>query len=399
MNTKAFYIVLASLSCLKIALSFFLPSIQTWEDYLIAENILESGNFYYENDGAINHSFQFPVYPILLSIALAMNHSAVSGIILNILLAAVACLFFRSNLQKLLFKGWIPLSMKKIHLLCLLPLLHPAFLYYELMHVHPFIHDFLMLNIGIGALLYLMDKGSRHPVEGGIMIGLAVLGRGTFIIFPALIIVILIYQKAFKKLGYALLGMTIMVSPWLMHNYLSDGILGLTSTNGKILWKGSLHNSEGGNYLLNGKNYYSALTQDDFRTLQYSSVKEQNEFFLSKYKKTLSNEPEHVFRLFAIKLKNFWFLPERISEDNGDQLKNPWLLYRIFNFVLVILLLIALIKYLKLKLLMLPFIMLSLLQCWFYFESRHRLLIDPWLIALLIASYVYYTAKKSENAK
>ena len=188
-----------SFTGLKITTACFIHNIQTWEDYVIAENILKSGNFYYFNDGAVNHSFQFPVYPVLLSVALAIYHAPAAGIVLNVLLSMAGCWIFRRNLLLLQKKDWLKLTSEWINLLSLIPLIHPAFLYYELKNVHPFTHDFLMLNIGIAAVLYLSDRSSSKPIEGGIMMGLSMLGRGTFIVFPLLSLVILMYQKAYKK--------------------------------------------------------------------------------------------------------------------------------------------------------------------------------------------------------
>ncbi len=388
MKSKIFYIALLSILCLKITVAFFIPDVQTWEDYVIAENILKYGDFFYFNDGTVNHSFQFPVYPVLLSIALAIYPAPIAGIILNILLSIIGCLLLKRNLTKLQKKKWITLSENNIRLLSLIPLLHPAFLYYELKNVHPFTHDFMMLNVGIATLLYLIDQKSSKPIEAGIFTGLAILGRGTFIVFPFIAIAILLYQKAYKKISLSILGMLLMLAPWVIHNYISDDIAGLTSTNGKILWKGSLHNSEGGNYLLNGETYYSALSKDELLQIGKFSVKDQNDFFMEKYKNLLKEEPAHVISMFFIKLKNFWLLSDHIGKNYSEKVNSVWFIYRIFNFVLVMLLVIVLIRSKQSLLLMLPFIALSILQCWFYFESRHRLLIEPWLIAILLAGFI-----------
>ncbi|MCX6183441.1 MAG: hypothetical protein NT150_16145 [Bacteroidetes bacterium] len=393
MQAKFFYITLFVIVCFKITTAFFIPNVQTWEDYVIAENILKSGDFYYLNDGAVNHSFQFPVYPILLSIALWIYHAPLAGIILNILLSTLGCLFLQRNLKILQQKKWINLSQNIIHFLCLIPLLHPAFLFYELLNVHPFTHDFFMLNVGITSLLYLSDESSSKPIEGGIMAGLCVLGRGTFIVFPMLTLVILVYQKAYKKSALALCGMALMISPWILHNYICDDITSLTSTNGKILWKGSLHRSEGGNYLQNGETYYSALTPEELLEVGQLSVQGQNDFFMKKYKVLLSEEPKHVLFMFFIKLKNFWILPQHIGKNYSEKVSSIWFIYRIFNFVFVAIVFILLIKTKTSWFLLVPFILISFLQCWFYFESRHRLLIDPFLFVILM--HLLATSNKS----
>jgi len=110
---------------------------------------------------------------------------------------------------------------------------------------------------------------------------------------------------------------------------------------------------------------------------------------MEKYKKTLHDEPTHVLSLFLVKLKNFWFF----SPNTGEAHPSLWLAYRIFNFVLIMLLFIALLKVKKSWFLLIPLIALSLLQCWFYFESRHRLLIEPLLIVIL--THLLVTSYKS----
>ena len=39
-----------------------------FEDHDMAINLYKTGEMFYENDGVINHSFQFPLYPFFLFI-------------------------------------------------------------------------------------------------------------------------------------------------------------------------------------------------------------------------------------------------------------------------------------------------------------------------------------------
>ena len=397
MQAKTFYILLLAITAIKITIAFFVPNIHTWEDYVIAENILKSGDFFCMNDGAINHSFQFPVYPILLSIAIAIHHAPIAGVLLNILLSGITCLIFLKNLQSLHNKAWLKIAPKHLRYLALLPLLHPAFAYYELTNAHPFIHDFLMLNIACAALLKCIDGNTKKPLEIGLLFGLSILGRGTFIVFPMLALLLLLLRKNYKRAMLIGIGTALMLAPWLAHNYLSDGVIGLTSTSGKILWKGSLHHSDGGNYLHNGQNYYSALSADDLTILGQSSVKEQNDFFKQRYLTLLREEPLHVLRMFALKLKNFWFFGDISGKEHPATLVALWTAYRVSNFIFIAILFGLLFKVRSSAFLILPLVLFSMLQCWFYFESRHRLIIEPFLIVILV--HLLVNSNKSSAAQ
>jgi len=397
MQAKTFYILLLAITAIKITIAFFVPNINTWEDYVIAENIINSGDFYCMNDGAVNHSFQFPVYPILLSIAIAIYHTPVAGVLLNILLSAISCHIFLRNLQNLHHEAWLKIASKHLRYLALLPLLHPAFAYYELTNAHPFIHDFLMLNIACAALLKSTDSSTKKPLEIGLLFGLSILGRGTFIVFPMLALLLLLLRKNYKRAMLIAIGTALMLAPWLAHNYLSDGLVGLTSTSGKILWKGSLHHSDGGNYLHNGQNYYSALSADDLTILGQSSVKEQNDFFNQRYLTLLREEPLHVLRMFAIKLKNFWFFGDISGTEHPPALIALWTTYRVCNFIFIALLFGLLFKVRSSAFLILPLVLFSMLQCWFYFESRHRLILEPFLIVILV--HLLVNSNKSFSAQ
>ncbi len=390
---KKFLIIVALISAIKIISVFFINNINTYEDHEIAQNFLKHHSFFYFNDGVINHSFQFPIYPILLSVAYSIYNAKAAAIVLNILLSSISSFMVHAILNQCLSKGWIAFSEKIIIALSLIPLLHPAFVYYELKCVHPFVHDFLFLTIAIYSSISLINSDSSI-FEKGMMLGTAVLARGTFIVFPMMLIAYILFRKEIKKASLTLLGMFLMLAPWLTHNYLSDDVLALTSTTGKILWKGSLHDSEGGNYLNNGENYYHALNAADLNTLGQSTVKEQNDFFMQRYLQQWKTEPLHVIKMCMIKLKNFWFLSSNTGTEYPDYIKKTIPLLRLINLIFIGALLFLSFKSREFTWLYIA-LCFSFLQAVFYVEARHRLLLDPLLLIILIHLLLSLGKKKA----
>ncbi len=390
---KKLLLIVAIVSIIKIIAVQFIDGFKTFEDHEIAQNFIRHYSFFYFNDGVQNHSFQFPIYPILLSLTYSIHHSALAAITLNILLLSTSSLFIYSILKRTNNKGWTTIKDKWMIALSILPLFHPAFVYYELTCVHPFAHDFLFLTFSIYTAFSVIDS-DKSNFEKGMMLGLTILARGTFIVFPTIAIVYLLFKKQAKKASIVLLGIILMTTPWIAHNVITDNVWGLTSTSGKILWKGSLHNSEGGNYLNNGATYYQALNSEELNELGHSTVKGQNDFFMQKYTEQWQKDPVHVLRMIAVKLKNFWFFSNQMGTEYPWHIKKMIPIIRLFNLLFIGALLFFSIKTRQMKWILVAF-SFSFLQAVFYVEARHRLLIDPILIVILFHLLLSSSKKKA----
>ena len=63
---KLYFIILLSAFAKVSYLFLFVDTIKFWEDHDIAINLLNTGVFYYNYDGMINHTYQFPLYPYII---------------------------------------------------------------------------------------------------------------------------------------------------------------------------------------------------------------------------------------------------------------------------------------------------------------------------------------------
>jgi 4-amino-4-deoxy-L-arabinose transferase-like glycosyltransferase len=169
---------------------------------------------------------------------------------------------------------------------------------------------------------FALYPDKKNLILAGIIIGIAMMDRATvaLTLIPAAII---LWQNSgimdsFKKMSSVSLISLLIISPWLVRNYRMDGIIGFESSAAKNIWKGVLFGSDGSNYLLNGENYYSALSEEEKIGLGKMSPLEQSNFFNDKYNKIWINDPGHVVKMFFLKLKNFWWFRSGAGTEWGS---------------------------------------------------------------------------------
>lgn len=382
-----------------IARLIFDSPIQVWEDHDIALNLINEGEFYYESDGARNYTFQFPVYTTCLAIIYSMFGINVFAIIIfNIFIHVLSGILFH-YLFKLLLDYLNPsiseTNKEKIIFVSLLfYLFHPVLIIYSFYHVHPLALNILSLFSGLYfSLRFASNPTNRNLIFVGVVIGLAMMDRATVLLtlIPAGIILLQKFNFwiILKKMSIVVLIISVIISPWLIRNYLKDGIIGFESSAAKNIWKGVIYNSDGSNYLLNGENYYSALTTEEKLSLGEMDSHEQHDFFNSKYNEIWQNDPGHVIKMYFLKLKNFWWFRSGAGTEWGSWQKYL-ILYKIFYGAVLGLILYFLCRNLKKGIILLSFpFALSLLQAYFYVEMRHRVAIEPLLLFLAVVSFYY----------
>ncbi|HXC04318.1 MAG TPA: hypothetical protein VNZ86_06160, partial [Bacteroidia bacterium] len=390
---KQLILCILILSLAKILyLLIFHPGMEFYEDNDIAVNLTNSGEFYLYWDGVKNHTFQFPIYPSLLSLCYTLFgiHPLVAGILHIFLQTLTAFLLwdvFHFFLR--LFKLTVRIQRYSnliVFISILLFCLHPGITWYALFKIHPFSMDMLMLIVPLWfTARHEQDPSTLNLVFFFISVALAVLTRATLLVSILPFLILFARKKGSGKtvLMVGALGVFVFLSclPWMIRNYQQDHILGLTSLGGKDIWKGSLPETEGSNYLINGKDCYSLLSKGAVDSIQHMPVKAQNDYFLRLYFKNIREKPLLQIRLFLLKMKNFWLFRSAIGNEYGPQARSFIPLYLgAYLLVLLIALLAAWrIGWASIILLGIP-LMLSLGQSLFYVETRHRLLIEPFLI-------------------
>ncbi len=408
-KSSVFWMLIFSFLLKTFFLFFFSPPFRLWEDHTIALNILSTGNFYIDIDGAVNHSFQFPVYPTILSVLYLVFgcHPIVACLynnFINLLTGFVLAGLLKEFLACLNLSF---LSEKKrksvIRLTVFAYILHPAINFYTLCNVHPFIQNMFFLLLATSMGLRLAKRVSspqtpdrKHTLVFGLVLGLAILDRGTALFSILPFTLVLFFRKGLTKtISQLALILPLAVAvclPWILHNYATDKITGLESAAGKDMLKGLLKNSEGSNYLSDGSFYSEAFSKAEMDHIGRLTAGQQNTYYMQRVRDIWKTHPGFAIKMYLIKLKNFWWFRTRAGNEQSQRIQKLVPLYKSF-YLIVLLLVLASFYYLRGKVLILLSVpmALSLLQAAFYVETRHRIIIEPLLIfiALLALTCIF----------
>jgi hypothetical protein len=399
-------LVIAGVTALKAAVALAAaPRPVMWEDGQIAVNILQTGTFFYTHYDVANHSFQFPVYPLLVAgtFTVFTLHPAMASL-LNLLLNGatawvLARLFARSldDMKPSISQGAARDAVVAASVGAFL--VHPLINSYAIASVHPFTLDMLMLYVPVLMTFRYYDRGQRtlDLALVGVSLGLAILTRATLVVSALLFIIL-----AAGRLGpWIALRRTLIVfgiaalvgAPWLIRNYMVDGIVGYTSTTSEILWKGALPNSEGSNFLADGRVYRDVLTVDERRLLSSLSVREQSAFFAQKYADIAADSPGHIVRMFFRKLRNFFWFRRQLGNTYGATARRFIPAYQLAYAGMLGLALVAIPLAGRPALLLWSLAAaLGVMQAIFYVETRHRVVIEPLLIFLAVVTTFHAVA-------
>ncbi len=384
-----------------IFLFVFIHQVFLWEAHYIALGLLADGEFYLISDGIKNYTEQFPVFAYLVFQCYKLfGVSPYPVIVLNILISSFTGYFLYRVLQYFFDECNFPEKIRKYkspitQLSLLLFLFHPLINYYTLYNVHPFALDLFLLILP----LYLMSRwfekpGSLNFVVYSLVLGLTILNRATLIvaIVPFFILLWRRYNlwKSIRLCSVIMFISFFVVLPWLIRNYQKDHIIGLISGTEKLLWKGSLAEADGSNYLLNGKNCYELFTVEEQRIMKSLPVREQDAFFMKKYSEIVKDKPAQLMKLYLRKLNNFWLFRKQIGNEYSEKVQKFIPLYKVIYLIILFLCTFLFVIFPKklFPLLSVP-IALSLLHSVFYVETRHRVLIEPILIFGAIISIFF----------
>tara|TARA_Y100000310_G_C20602868_1_gene773974 strand:+ start:259 stop:1503 length:1245 start_codon:yes stop_codon:yes gene_type:complete len=386
------------------AIFIYQGKITVWEDDVIARNMLETGEMFYMQRGTANYMFQFPVYPSLLFFIYKMfGYNHLYAILLNMVVICLSCFFLFEifiNVSKIL-----KLKMGKIicefngFLSVLIFLMHPFISYYSMFNVHPFVFDmFFPIAIIFLSFRFLQSENWKNLGLLAFTTGLGVLNRSTSFVALIPFIILAIGSMGFRRTILSLVTVFfvvgLVISPWLIRGYNIYGKVSMAPMLNEVLWKGSLYNSDGSNYLLDGRVYKSELSHEENNFLQGKPITIQNDFFKDKYVQLIREDPQHILKMYLVKVKNFWLYHQNIGIEYGKKVQSLLTIYKSYVFFLLLLNLCALYQFNYKPLVLLSYpICLSLIQSLFYIETRHRMIAEPIIIFIGILAVVNFISK------
>ena len=230
---------------LRLAVQIFLP-LRFWADCLgyeeLAVNWLKMGGYF---DGALPTATWPPLYPFFLSrLYLIFGHEPQIGIFANILINLGICylgyrvikIVWGEKIARLAFVILIffPSQILFINLL----LTENLFTMLLLLSL------FLFLRTKTADSNRLRSRAWVYVLTAGIVLGLATLTRAVTLTFLPLLIPMWMmqtgsYKTALKYFAIALVGLLIVVAPWIIRNHQKVGITAVSSNGGVNLYLGN----------------------------------------------------------------------------------------------------------------------------------------------------------------
>lgn len=270
---------------------------------------------------------------------------------------------------------------------------HPGFLYYDVFNLVPLSIDTFI--IAAVAYLFLKFKGKPAALNmflvGG-MIGLGVLSRGIIgALLPFLSLYILIYLKQIslkdraKAIVFLSLATFIVITPWIVRNYVIHKEIMIISTTGETFWRGNNRYAVGTSLAKDGNSVFAAWPEE-FRNKVYALDElGQKKFFEKEAFDYIRDNPLKFIERYLTKVYYFWWF----SPQSG--MIYPKIYLSIYKYLyscafLVSILGVAIAIFFRgnvirgnALVLITVFMAVCLTQSFFYVEGRHKWLIEPLL--------------------
>lgn len=283
--------------------------------YQIAERLATGHGLSYEWMG-IKYAHRPPVYPALLAATTIFGKSYLAVIVLQSLIGAgtVLCAYF---IGKELFD-------KSVGRLAAIGVaFYPYFVMHDTALQETGVFTFLT---ALSVLLLLKSRqGSAIAVAAGVALGLAILTRATLIGFvPFALLWALLFSGrlgglALKRTAAVSIGLLLVITPWLVRNFVRVGTPTISTLSGLTLWAGNnphtFSNYPNQSIDRSVNTAWSALSPDEDAAIRKLSTDEvsQNAWFINKALEYIKQHPqETVIRAFKKVAAGFsWTLNPR----------------------------------------------------------------------------------------
>lgn len=376
-----------------------------FEDHDLAVGFVRDGEFARLHLGQLNHTIQFPIYPLAVtSIYRVAGIRPSLVLVFNLVIAGLAAWLFLEVATRWLAafdaEGRTRRSAPTVLWLTLAGfLVYPPLQQYLMAAVHPMAIDLTVFYLTIWAGYVYLERGER-PRDllwlGGVA-GLVLLTR-TVMLVAFLPLLLSVGRRrgwgvALRQVARVLAVALLLGVPWLVHTYTTDHIVGYTSTTGEILWKGVRPGADGSNYDDTGLAYGDAFTPERRASLEAMSVAEQNRFFLGEYLRIVRAEPARVVTMYGRKLRNFFWFRAGTGGEYGVVVRRWLPLYKLVYGAMLASAVLAFVVFgRRAWAAWLPVAALGAVQAVFYVETRHRVLVEPVLLFLALATFVALVA-------
>ena len=380
---------------------------ERWEYDVIAANIVSGHGHIYDREGFVYAAYAPPLWSyVLASLLLLPGDSRVTIQIVQALLCLGTAVLTARIAHRI--SGDSTAAM----IAGLLVALQPSLLYYSVVKSDPLpLNALLLSGIALAGLRLIESNDRRSAVAFGVLTGVGILSRGT----PAVALLVVgaglalrFGGRAWPPFAIAMIACALSVSPWLARNLMVIGSPLITSTTGENSWRGNHLGASGGVVDLDGGRITLLIPSNPALPAPIRSVLatgtelDRHEAFMTEAWRFIGDDPWAAARLFARKLRTFWW---RVDSNPGDY---PTRAARGYEWIFRVELVLALLgAFLALRsphsraaagLCLALIVTISLLQCSFYVQGRHRFLIEPLLLAFTAIGLAQRPVRRARTA-
>lgn len=369
---------------------FFLRADQVFETYTAALDLVATGQFGHHYFSTWDRSFQLPVHTALVALFHLVGLGTTSILVFQVACGAVSAFLIQRMTAHLLHgQTYAPIV---AWVAALLTGINPFMAYYQVRMIHPFAWDTLLAI----ALLYgslTADPARRSTVVSLFALcGLALLNRPTLGVF--LLPFALRHARSmltmWRPVSLAALFLLLFgpLGGWVIRNHAVTGRWQITSVTDQLIWIGLQEETEGAGHLADGRSYWHLLCPAECVLMFSMDTPERSAFFKAKWEAETRTDPGLRWRMLGVKLRNFWLFRSHAGLGHTKALAWGVVLFKWYAAALLVLLLIqvAVFRHRGLLLVIASVVALSLIQCVYYFETRHRLLAEPLLMMVGVAT-------------
>jgi hypothetical protein len=361
----------------------------SFDEYnVIALNILSGKGFVYDYLNSKAYFFgPSPLYVYYLVLLHTLTNSSYLVMkIIQIVISTVAVvpLFFIAN--KIFNKNTAVIS-------ALLYCFHPVLVVFS-------VQDTSLLTLFILTLVFFIVCFKSNKIKLfvlGMLIGAGILLRATFISFIPAYFIYLVRKKErlsvlCVKFSIILLLALVVIFPWISRGYkIYNRFIFISTTSAEHFWRGNNPLAIGTGRAINGQDVLS-LYGGDFRdkVLSLNEI-DKYDFFRQEALKFIKSQPVSFLKLAVKKFFYFW----SFSPQTGILYPKPWLIaYGMFYIFIYSFFAVGsyfvwnnknAIGISFIEFLICFFIIISLIQSFYYVDSRHRIMLEP--LVMILSAY------------
>lgn len=366
---------------------------QVWEYETAANNFLMGQGLTYNLYGTTYYSLLSPLYSAICIVVYALTgHSFLAIGLFQAVISSFICVIV-FLLARHIFGN------KTAIIAAILTVFHPGLLIYT-SKLHPLVLDSLLICLICWYCVNARSKpGFAIQIKLGAAFGLAMLTRATVILFLPISWLWLVLSSRKKIFAYIFISFMIL-SPWLVRNYMIHKKILVVSSSANMFWRGNNELATGTALAASGKPMIEEA--NDFKSRIFGkSEMEQYRIFWEEGFKFVKADSVRFLSLTAKKIFYFWWF----APTSGSEYRKVWLdVYRIYYIIILTLAILGLFSIRKLALslrydvflLLLMIFTIMIAQSLFYVETRHRWAIEP-LLLIFTAQGIVTILKNTEN--